>query len=68
MHISVPLETSCATTYSGPVFFATSSSVGGEAGGEGPLYELIAAQFGPAGSGRSPMSFPTVHRFKISVP
>lgn len=68
VQITVPLETSCATSYSGRVFFARSSSVGGDSGGEGPLYEAIAAQFGPAGSGRSPMSFPTVDRFNVTVP
>jgi hypothetical protein len=66
--ITVPLETSCATSYAGRVFYATSSGIGGESGGGGPLYEVIAAQFGPPGSGRSPMSFPTVGSFNISVP
>ncbi len=66
--ITVPLETSCATSYSGRVFYATSSSIGGESGGGGPLYEVIAAQFGAPGSGRNPMSFPTVGSFNISVP
>jgi hypothetical protein len=49
------------------VFLARSSSVGGESGGEGPLYEAIAAQFGGGAHG-NPMKFPTVGRFQISVP
>ena len=68
MNITVPLETSCATSYAGRVFYATSSGVGGESGGEGPLYEVIAAQFGPPGSRRNPMNFPTVGSFDISAP
>jgi hypothetical protein len=68
VNITVPLETSCATSYSGRVFYASSASVGGESGGEGPLYEVIAAQFGAPGSGRNPMSFPTVGSFNISAP
>ncbi len=68
VNITVPLETSCATSYSGRVFYATSSSIGGESGGGGPLYEVIAAQFGAPGSGRNPMNFPTVGSFNISVP
>ena len=66
--VTVPLETNCATTYAGRVFYATSSDVGGESGGEGPLYEVIARQFGVPGSGRNPMNFPTVGTFTISVP
>jgi hypothetical protein len=66
--ITVPLETSCATSYAGRVFYAMSSSVGGESGGEGPLYEAIAGHFARPGSGRNPMSFPTVGSFNISVP
>jgi hypothetical protein len=66
--ITVPLETSCATSYAGRVFFATSSSIGGESGGGGPLYEVIASRFGAPGSGRSPTSFPTVGAFRVSVP
>ncbi len=66
--ITVPLETSCATSYSGRVFYAASSSIGGESGGGGPLYELIASQFGAHRSGRNPISFPTVGRFTLSVP
>ncbi len=65
--MTVPLEDSCATSYSGRVFLAHSSSIGGESGGEGPLYEVIAARFG-AGPGNNPMKFPTVGRFEVSVP
>ncbi len=68
VRITVPLETSCATSYSGRVFYAASSSIGGESGGAGPLYEVIAAQFGRPGSGRNPMSFPTVGSFTVFVP
>ena len=66
--ITVPVETSCSTSYSGRVFYAQSSSVGGESGGEGPLYEVIAAQFGPTGSGRNPLEFPTVGEFEVAAP
>ena len=66
--ITVPLETSCATSYDGRVFYATSSSIGGESGGGGPLYEVIAAQFGQPGSPGNPLRFPTVGRFTASVP
>jgi|GEM_PF-1499544 len=66
VQMTVPVEDSCATSYSGRVFLAHSSSIGGESGGEGPLYETIAAQFGdPSGN---PLKFPTVGRFQISVP
>jgi hypothetical protein len=68
VNITVPLETSCATSYAGRVFYATSSSIGGESGGGGPLYEVIAAQFGAPGSGRNPMNFPTIGSFNISAP
>jgi hypothetical protein len=68
VNITVPLESSCATSYSGRAFYATSSSIGGESGGGGPLYEVIAAQYGPPGSGRNPMNFPTVGSFEIAVP
>jgi hypothetical protein len=68
VNITVPLETNCATSYAGRVFYATSSSIGGESGGGGPLYEVIAAQFGARGSGRNPMNFPTVGSFNISAP
>ncbi|HEY4896257.1 MAG TPA: hypothetical protein VII01_09215 [Solirubrobacteraceae bacterium] len=68
VNITVPLETSCATSYAGRVFYATSSGIGGESGGGGPLYEVIAAQFGAPGSGRNPMNFPTVGSFNISAP
>jgi hypothetical protein len=65
--IAVALESSCATSYSGRVFLAQSSSIGGESGGAGPLYEAIAAQFGP-GAHPNAGRFPTVGRFEISVP
>jgi hypothetical protein len=65
--ITIPLLSKCATTYSGRVFLARSSSIGGESGGEGPLYEAIAAQFG-GGPNRDPMRFPNVGRFSVSVP
>jgi hypothetical protein len=68
VQIVVPLETACATSYSGRVFLARSSSIGGEGGGEGPLYEAIAAQYGPAGSGHHAARFATVGRFEIAVP
>lgn len=55
---------SCASSYSGRVFFASSAGVGGESGGEGPLYEAIAGHFGP-GAGRA--SLPTVGRFEVAV-
>lgn len=67
LDITAPLETSCATSYAGRVFYARSFG-GGDKGGEGPLYEVIAEQFGPPNSGRNPMSFPTVGRFRVSVP
>ncbi len=68
VNITVPLETSCATSYAGRVFYATSSGIGGESSGEGPLYEVIAGQFGAPGSGRNPMKFPTVGSFNIAAP
>ncbi|MGH2833199.1 MAG: hypothetical protein ACRDK2_10535 [Solirubrobacteraceae bacterium] len=69
VQITVPLLDSCKTSYTGRVFYAQSSSIGGEGGGEGPLYEVIAGQVNsPPGSGRSPEHFPTVGRFHISVP
>jgi hypothetical protein len=68
VNITVPLETNCATSYVGRVFYATSSSIGGESGGGGPLYEVIASQFGAPGRGTDPMRFPTVGSFKIAVP
>ncbi len=67
VQMTVPLESDCATTYTGRVFLAHSSSVGGESGGEGPLYEVIAVQFGPGGHG-DPTKFPTVGRFQLSAP
>ena len=69
VHITVPLLDSCSTSYTGRVFYAQSSSIGGESGGEGPLYEVISSQLNsPSGSGRSPEHFPTVGHFQISVP
>lgn len=69
VRITVPLLDSCSTSYVGRVFYAQSSSIGGEGGGEGPLYEAIAAQVNsPPGSGRTPEHFPTVARFHIAVP
>lgn len=65
VQITVPLQASCATAYSGRVFYATSTSVGGESGGEGPLYEAIAAHFGPGTKG-SPL--PTVGSFEVTAP
>jgi hypothetical protein len=66
--VTVPLETNCATSYLGRVFYATSSSIGGESGGGGPLYEVIASQFGPSRRGASSTHFPTVGSFTIAVP
>jgi hypothetical protein len=68
VNITVPLETTCATKYAGRVFYAASSSIGGESGGGGPLYEVIASQFGPSRRGANPMHFPTVGSFNIAVP
>ncbi|HEV2981641.1 MAG TPA: hypothetical protein VGX51_09435 [Solirubrobacteraceae bacterium] len=67
VQMMVPLEDRCATSYSGRVFFAKSAGIGGESGGEGPLYEAIAAQFG-GGAQANPMKFPTVGRFQLAVP
>ena len=67
VRMTVPLESDCATSYSGRVFLAHSSGVGGESGGEGPLYEVIAAQFRPDGRG-NPLKFSTVGRFQLVVP
>jgi hypothetical protein len=69
VQMTVPLESSCATSYSGRVFYAQSSPER-QAGishrvDEGPLYEVIAAGFQ---RGASPTGFPTVASFKISVP
>ena len=64
--LMVPLESTCATSYAGRVFIAHSSGVGGEQG-EGPLYEVIAAQFGPGERG-NPLKFATVGRFQLVVP
>jgi len=65
VQMTVPLESACATGYSGRVFLAHSSGVGGESGGEGPLYEVIASQFLPGGRG-NPLKFSTVGRFQFS--
>jgi hypothetical protein len=67
VQMTVPLLSSCATGYSGRVFLARSSGTGGESGGEGPLYEVIASQFSPF-PGRSPAKFPTVGRFQVRSP
>ncbi len=66
VRITVALENGCATRYEGRVFFAASSSVGGESGGAGPLYEAIASNFGPPGARGE--ALPTVGRFEVSVP
>jgi len=67
VQLMVPLESSCATSYTGRVFVAHSAGVGGESGGEGPLYEVIAAQFRPGGRG-NPLKFATVGRFQLNAP
>jgi hypothetical protein len=71
VEMTVPLEDSCATSYSGRVFYAksVSQSAPGVAPGEdeGPLYEVIASQFGLRLRPHS-LQFPTVGRFEISVP
>jgi hypothetical protein len=69
VEMTVPLEDACATSYSGRVFFAKAVSQSepdvshGE--GEGPLYEVIASQFGVRPHS---LQFPTVGRFQISAP
>lgn len=68
VRITVLLESSCRTTYSGRVFFARSSGSYSEARtsdhtGEGPLYEVIASE---GIRGRMPGA--TVARFHIAVP
>jgi hypothetical protein len=68
VRIAVLLASKCATSYSGRVFFAKSTGIGGDSGGTGPLYEAIAGQFGAAGSGGDPISFPTVGDFTVTVP
>ncbi len=69
--MTVPLEDSCATSYSGRVFYAksvTQSDPGvAHIEDEGPLYEVIASQFGVRLRPHS-LQFPTVGRFQISVP
>ncbi len=69
VEMTVPLEDSCATTYSGRVFFAKSSSKSepgvSHSEDEGPLYEVIGSQFGVRPHS---LRFPTVGRFQISVP
>jgi hypothetical protein len=67
VQMTVPLLSTCATSYSGRVFLAHSSGVGGESGGEGPLYEVVAAQYGPL-RGRNAPKFPTVGTFAVTVP
>jgi hypothetical protein len=71
VEMTVPLEDRCATSYSGTVFYAKSvsqSEPGVSRGeGEGPLYEVIASQFGVRLRPRS-RQFPTVGSFNISVP
>jgi hypothetical protein len=69
VEMTVPLEDSCATSYSGRVFFAKSTpqSEPGVSHGEdeGPLYQVIASQFGAR---PATLQFPTVGRFHIAVP
>lgn len=71
VEMTVPLESSCATSYSGRVFFAESTSQRtpgtSYSENEGPLYEVIASQFG-ARLRRHSLQFPTVGQFQISVP
>ncbi len=69
VHLTVPLENSCATSYTGRVFYAESTPPR-EAGvghslDEGPLYQVIASQYHPGEKGQR---FPTVGRFEIAVP
>ncbi len=66
VQITVPLTSSCATRYTGRVFFASAASVGGESGGQGPLYEAIAGHFRPGSHGEDEL--PTVGRFELTVP
>ncbi len=71
VQIPVSLESGCRTTYSGRVFFASSTGSYSEArtsdsAGEGPLYEVIASHFC---CGRSPTKIGvTVGSFHVSVP
>jgi hypothetical protein len=69
VEMTVPLEDSCTTSYSGRVFFAKASSQSepGVSHGEdeGPLYEVIGSQFGARPHS---LRFPTVGSFRISVP
>ncbi len=69
LEMTVPLEDSCATSYTGRVFFARSVSQSepdiSRSEAEGPLYQVIASQFGPRPHS---LQFPTVGRFQISVP
>lgn len=68
VNVTVPLETDCRTSYTGRVFYATSSGfTGRESETSGPLYEVISRQFGRL-AGSSPMRFPTVGRFTVNVP
>ncbi len=76
VEITVPLEDACATTYTGRVFYARSStqSEPGVSYGddEGPLYEVVASQFvgiaSRLGHRRSSLAFPTVGLIQTSVP
>jgi hypothetical protein len=65
----VPLEDGCATSYTGRVFYARSSTESepgvSHSDDEGPLYEVIGSQFGARP--RS-LAFPTVGRIQTSVP
>lgn len=69
LEITVPLEDRCATSYAGRVFFARSASQSepdiSRVEDEGPLYQVIASQFGPRAHS---LHFPTVGSFQISVP
>ncbi|MGO9488985.1 MAG: hypothetical protein ACLQBB_08175 [Solirubrobacteraceae bacterium] len=69
VHLTVPLEDSCATSYTGRVFYAESTPPR-EAGvahslDERPLYQVIGSQYRPGEKGQR---FPTVGRFEIVVP
>jgi len=69
VELAVPLRNSCATSYTGRVFYAESTPPR-EAGAahsleEGPLYQVIGSQYGPGEQGQR---FPTVGRFEIAVP
>ncbi len=71
VRIAVSLETSCASTYAGRVFFIGSIGSYSEARtsdrqDEGPLYEVIANHFCCGGRAATPGA--TVGRFHVSVP